>query len=434
MTDIEAALSAHVKDGAIRRHFLSVWPVIEMILEAFSKATRLPIFVYWDGVKVFQSSAETMPAFCSAMLASREMALRCVHDGGKRALLVEPEITEGVQLCHAGMLNGRCEIDVSVGRLVVLFGSVVSTAEEALKRRGEIVALAAEQSEAMAARLRSSDSPQERFVEIAPSGASLMNAIKVIIERLVDATVEFRSLTINMAHELSLIMVGLGLLAKLEELEPQDEQESKRVRAHIVAESKLGLYVVRNFLSHASEDRYRQAVRTRFSELDLAALVLEMIDLHQLKAHEKGLVFDATGLNSTPKIKGHEEEIRRLLHNVLSNAVKYSYRSVHDAQRVIRVKSRVPYDPGYRSRRLSIRFENYGLGLMEQETALATKPGFRGAQAVAEVPIGSGIGLSEAHKIMRLHGGDMKISSRALHESTDRGATYLTAVDLIFPY
>ncbi|MDT7687242.1 MAG: hypothetical protein QOE46_1, partial [Acidobacteriota bacterium] len=119
---------------------------------------------------------------------------------------------------------------------------------------------------------------------------------------------------------------------------------------------------------------------------------------------------------------------------ILNNAIKYSYHSIATAHRTIRIWSKVPFDPGFHQRRFSLVFENYGLGLTREEQRQVFRPGFRGKQAVAEVPIGAGIGLSEAHKIMRVHLGEIKFSSKELFEDGSGEPTYKTTVELIFPY
>jgi two-component system sensor histidine kinase EvgS len=161
---------------------------------------------------------------------------------------------------------------------------------------------------------------------------------------------------------------------------------------------------------------------------------MDMIDLHKRYAETKSISFDVGDLGDLPKIFGSEMEISRLFHNILNNAIKYSYHSVSAAQRTIRIRPKIPYDPGFRRRRFSIIFENYGLGISKSEGVSVFKPGVRGEQAIAEVPNGSGIGLSEALKIMQLHNGEIKIRSVKLHESSAGQHTYLTEVELIFPY
>lgn len=440
IAEVRKALSKTVNDDALVGHFLTVWPVIESILEAFSKATRVPIFGYLNLEKVFQSSIATMPSFCAAMLDSPEMAKHCVADGKRRAKGEEPYINDGVQLCHAGMVNGRREIDTDcVGTLIILFGSKKSTVPEASRRRRAVVQIARLVDEALSTRLEEADLADSTG-DIESSDSQLLDVISDIIQRLVSATVGFRSLSINMAHELTLMMVGMGLHTKVMEVLMNRFKDSTdvsvmgelvRTHSHIYTESRLGLYVVRNFLSHASETRYQEVVRPQFSRLDLGNVLTDMVELHYLQAQAKDIGFELVGVEDLPTINGQEMEIRRLFYNVLNNAIKYSYHSVAEARRRIRIKTKDPYEP---ERYFAISFENYGLGLTSEEEANVFKPGFRGQQAVAEVPNGAGIGLSEATKIMRVHRGRIKFRSQELHGDKGGGRTYLTVVELIFPY
>jgi signal transduction histidine kinase len=267
-----------------------------------------------------------------------------------------------------------------------------------------------------------------------------MTAIAGVIQQLISATVGFRSLTINMAHELSLMILGMGLVAR--EMgatidgdrltNPDVMSQLRQQRQHIYNQCQLGLYVVRNFLSYTSETRYADVVRPHFSLVDLNELVLDIIDLHRSLAATKNICFEVSELR-LPTVNGSAMELRRLFHNVLNNAIKYSYHSIPAAMRTIRIRSKVPYDPGFARPRFAVVVENYGLGLAKEETAQVFLAGFRGRQAAAEVAIGAGIGLSEALKIMRVHGGDIKFRSRQVHETGD-DQTYLTTVELIFRY
>jgi signal transduction histidine kinase len=438
-------LSESTKDDALVRHFLGVWPVIESILEAFSRATKLPIFALFNGQHVFQSSVETMPGFCRIMLGSSETSSLCKEDGQRRATKKEPEIADGIQLCHAGLINGRREIETGIGTLCILFGSKQSTSEESLRRRFAVINRVSTQNAAFGDQLREVAESEEGDGEIDPSDLLLMGAITEIIQGLINATVGFRSLTINMAHELSVMLLGMGLLTK--ELGDLVDEQSRPKRGAaslptsdlmetqklVHTQCRLGLYIVRNFLSHASETRYGEVVRPRFKRINLGEVLEEMVELHRLPAAKKDVSFqyDVSGL---PTIFGSDMELRRLFNNVLNNAVKYSYHSVPNAKRTVRIRSKVPYDPGFKQARFAVVFENYGLGLSDEEKADVFKPGFRGKQAIAEVPIGSGIGLSEALKIMKLHKGEIRFQSKELYKADEERVTYLTSVDLIFPY
>lgn len=444
MPIVDICQALNQKEDALVRHFLSVWPLVTSILEAFSKATQLPIFVYLNEAKVFQSSIDTMPQFCSTMLKSPLTEKLCTQDGLNRARGLEPEIVPGIQCCHAGMISGRREIDTGcVGVFIVLFGSRKSIEQSAILRRKSIIQLARANSANLADQLEQADNSDIKTGIIEDSNIELMSAISDIIHRLLAAIVGFRSLTINMAHELSLMMLGLGLLAKNMEATLESKniisdaqliEDLEDNQKHILAESQLGLYVVRNFLSHTSESRYDEIVSPKFAEMNLANTLSDMIDLHKLHAGAKKILFESEGISDIPKIYGSDMEIRRLLHNILNNAIKYSYHSVNVAQRIVKIKAKIPYDPGFRSKRFSITFENYGLGVSEDERSKVLEPGFRGKQAAAQVPIGAGIGLSEAAKIMKIHDGEIKFRSKKLYGNESIDATYLTTIELIFPY
>jgi signal transduction histidine kinase len=443
---IVQALTESAKDDALVRQFIGVWPDIESILEAFSEATKLPTFVFFNNMHIFQSSLATMPPFCHAMLNSTQTRELCMGDGQLRLSGAVPymETTRSIQMCHAGMLNERREIETGIGTLTIFFGSKKSREPEAVNRREQLIQLTAASDASLSERLRvAADTETNSTDEFDTHDLELMSAITDIVQQLINATAVFRFLSINMAHELSLTLLNLGLISReidalmgeAEELLPSGARRERlqSIREMVFTQCRLGLYIVRNFLSHASETRYREVVRPQFQPINLVKLLDETIRLHQFHAAEKLVEFE-NEIKELPNIIGVDMELRRLFSNIINNAIKYSYHSIPNAQRIIRVRSKVPYDrrPGHM--RFAITFENYGIGLTEEERRKIFKPGFRGKQAINEVPIGSGIGLSEAEKIMRLHMGFIKLQSKELYKDQEGVATYLTTVDLVFPY
>jgi signal transduction histidine kinase len=444
VTDIEQALSS-VPEPTLVRTFVALWPTIEGILSSFSQATELPLFVFLNGKNVFSTPSTTMPVFCRLLLTSSHAHL-CFADGFRRATGVEPE-TNGVQLCHAGMLNGKREIHLGeLGALTITYGSRGSSSVEALTRRSHLLERIGKEDADLQSLLANSAiaSPPSELIET--HDQALMDSIVDILQRLLTATIDFRSQSINMAHELCNTILGLGLLAKTLELSILEARTEAELIAsakdivdnspELLAESQLGLYVVRNFLSHASEYQYNKAVKQRVAPVNLGRIIADMIDLHRRSASGRGIDISAEGLDDLPThYSCNEMEIRRLLHNVLTNAVKYSYRSIpNTTRRLVKVYTRVPFDPGFREKRFAVILENYGLGMDPGEVTQVFLPGYRGKQAVLEVPIGSGIGLSEAQKIMRAHFGVIRLRSRLVHRNDNGQPTYVTRVELIFPF
>jgi len=439
------ALAESAKDDALVRQFLYVWPDIESILEAFSRATKLPSFVYFNDIHVFQSSPDTMPHFCRCMMGADETRKLCMGDSQYRVMGQVPAgKSSGVQMCHAGMLNERREIESSLGTLTILFGSKKSPDPEASSRRESIIRITRLTDPALAERLQTASEAGDATAEFDEHDIKLMDAITDIVQELINATAVFRFLSINMAHELSLTLLNLGLIAReVNELlgevttffPPGNERRDrlKEIRDMVSTQSHLGLYIVRNFLSHASETRYKDAVKLHVQPVNLGAVLGETIALHKVQAAEKLVEFE-NHVKDLPIINGFDMELRRLFSNIINNAIKHSYHSVPNVHRIIKVRGKVPYDPRPDRQRFAITFENYGLGLTEEEGRKVFRPGFRGKQAIDEVPIGSGIGLSEAQKIMKLHKGFVKLRSKELYRDDKGGPTYLTTVDLVFPY
>jgi signal transduction histidine kinase len=441
IAELKTALRNSGRDDALSRQFVALWPRIEAMLTAFATATRLPIFVYLDNAKILNSPIHEMPDFCQFLLNSTELSQVCIDDASARAMSQAAGSQGDTQYCHAGFANRRHQIDTGcVGTLTIFFGARRDDSATATEKMNHAIATLAPDDLPVAQRLRAISALTPTSGPIETSDVMLMDAIVDILRKLLSSTLEASALSINMAHELCQTLLGLGLIAKEITQLPEDgtspqAAHSRALHRRALHECQLGLYVVRNFLSHFSEERYKDVERPRFATVDMAALLEEMVDLHRdLALEDKQVILDLEIPDQLPVIRGVDMELRRLMHNVLSNAIKYSYhKSAHASDRLIRIRTKIPYDPGFKSRRFAITFENYGLGLSGDELPHVFRPGFRGYQARKEQPIGSGIGLSEARKIMALHNGEIKLRSSVLHKGSS-GTTFLTRVELIFPY
>jgi signal transduction histidine kinase len=204
-----------------------------------------------------------------------------------------------------------------------------------------------------------------------------------ISKELLTPTLDNHRLIIELTHELSLLMLSIGLFAQqiiefVDESQGNDSlhalREALTLNSYLFAEAQLGLYTVRNFLSHFSESSDRRSIKPRFEEIDVRLLLSEMIDVYGRHAKFKEVSINVEGLADLPKIRGIGSELRRAFHNVLNNAVKYSYHSVSIAQRSIRIRAKVPYDPGFKRRRFALSFENYGLGTTRKRPAEFLSP------------------------------------------------------------
>jgi len=430
-----------IPDSSLQTEFLALWPAVESMLNGLANNTGLPIFAFLDELAVFQSDPNRMPAFCRAMLADNDLRSKCISDAAHRSAR-----SESRHLCHAGYLNSQFSVDTRCGpTLSILFGSQHIDSPEASRARDSLINLVTAARPDMGPSLAAA--AQKQMTETAKENASLTNLMRSlarVLDKLFAETMGKQSAIINLAHELSGFLIGMASTSTLmEELTPpaspdaevnkllsQIKDLARRYRTH----AQLGLYMTSNFLSFASESRYREASKPRFESVDLCEVVRDTVELHRANALRRGISFDDDELGELPKVRGIEMDLRRVLHNVVNNAVKYSYRSTDHAQRHIKFQSRVPFEHSASKSSFAIRVSNYGLGVEPEEHSQVYRPGFRGRQARTQVPMGAGIGLSEAAKIMKLHGGAVRLRSAPLHLEPSGDMTYLTTVDLIFPY
>lgn len=421
---------------ALDRQFVEVRAQIDKLLGSLARLAQVPVIAFIDGREIYRYWPPEDKSFCALLRTVPAFEATCAADRSEAAR--NRPATRGEFTCHAGYTALRRTMDLGpVGKLTVFFGARARDDASSVSSRERIIeAMHAIDPARASALTQAHQQTPDNAPPITSATVSLLNANLDAIGTFMRSAIVFRLQSISMAHEIAVMLAGVGLLlTEAEDLAPTDSipPDVRQNYRHVMNESRLGLYIVRNFLSHTSETRYEQVVRPTFQRVNLNLLLVEMVDLYKHLAREKDLAFDTAKVGDLPLIFGSDMELRRLLHNIFSNAVKYSYHTIPQSARSIRIATRNPYDPGFRRRRFSISIANYGYGLAIDEVRDAFKPGFRGRDAIAEVPIGAGIGLSEARKIMHVHDGEIRIHSEPLHPSPTGTMTYLTTVDLLFP-
>ncbi len=124
----------------------------------------------------------------------------------------------------------------------------------------------------------------------------------------------------------------------------------------------------------------------------------ETIPLHQ---------FEFVQENCPPYIYADEYLLRQILTNLLSNAIKYS-----PDGGTIRVMITVPSP----SQEMMIRIVDEGMGIPVEDQQRVLEA-FQRANNVGNIS-GTGMGLAIAHKCVKLHGGNISLTSEAGHGTT----------------
>ena len=133
-----------------------------------------------------------------------------------------------------------------------------------------------------------------------------------------------------------------------------------------------------------------------------AALARSALDLVELLAEQRKVTLTATGLGTCPDLNVDPRAIKQVLVNLLSNAIKYTPSGG-------RVELRCTARP---EGGVAIEVADTGTGMTAGEVLHAFEPfGQAGVDQTRRQP-GTGLGLSLARSLVRLHGGDLSLASR----------------------
>jgi signal transduction histidine kinase len=201
----------------------------------------------------------------------------------------------------------------------------------------------------------------------------------------------------NIAHDLKTPLTRLRNRAEAALSTRQTSTEYKAALEDMIAQSDQ---LIRTFNAILMISRLEAGYSSeRVEEVDLIALARDVTELYEPLAEDAGasLVFSETG---TAKIQGNRELLSQTLSNVIDNAIKYSAQVEKPEIRV--AVGSTPNTP-------FIRISDNGPGIAEDDLERVTERFVR-LEKSRNAP-GSGLGLSLAKAVMKLHKGELKLSS-----------------------
>jgi signal transduction histidine kinase len=133
-----------------------------------------------------------------------------------------------------------------------------------------------------------------------------------------------------------------------------------------------------------------------------AAVARSALDLVELLAAERNVRLEAVGLGTCSDLNADPRALKQVLVNLLSNAIKYTPTGGR-----IELRFSARPDGG-----VAIDVADTGAGMSAEDVLYAFEPfGRAGADQLRRQP-GTGLGLSLARALVRLHGGDLTLASR----------------------
>jgi signal transduction histidine kinase len=215
----------------------------------------------------------------------------------------------------------------------------------------------------------------------------------------------------QVVHELRTPLTNIRLSVDLA-IEAGDEDPATRAESINVINSEARRLerVVGDMLTVAEIEA--GSMQLRNDDVNLAELLPELEREYQVQAAEKTISLQFNLPPKLPTIEGDRDKIALVLHNLIGNALKYTPQggTVHvvvnaDQDRVI------------------IEVRDTGIGMTEEDAERIFERFYRANDPRIASITGTGLGLTLAREVVRLHGGDITVES-----VLDEGSTFAAVI------
>jgi two-component system OmpR family sensor kinase len=233
----------------------------------------------------------------------------------------------------------------------------------------------------------------------------LAQTLNAMLGRLDTAFQEMRQFTADASHELQTPLTILKGEMDVALRSPRSPEEYQRILKSALEEIDRIARLVEGLLLLARADA--GVLRMDRRTVDLAQLIEEVYGQARILAEAHSLNF-RLGPVEPLSVQGDYAHLRRLLLNLVDNAVKYTPPDGH-------VTISLQSSGGW----ASIRVEDTGMGMPPEDQARIFQRFYRSAEARSRGEGGAGLGLCIAQSIAEAHGGRIEVES-----ATGRGSAF----------
>jgi signal transduction histidine kinase len=215
------------------------------------------------------------------------------------------------------------------------------------------------------------------------------------------------------SHEFRSPLTTLRQLTELLSEGRIHDESRRRLYFDVLRKETLRLYqLVEDLLDFGRMDAGRR--QYRLERIDFCELVREGVLAYRDESNGNGHTIELTSNNGSLLVHGDREALRRVVRNLVENAVKYS----PNAQTVW-------VETGSEKRSAVLRVRDAGIGIPPDERSRIFEKFVRGEAAKQACIPGTGVGLAMVQEIVRVHHGELDLDSEV-----GRGSTFVVRLPL----
>lgn len=220
-----------------------------------------------------------------------------------------------------------------------------------------------------------------------------------MIGRLERSFEETRRFTADAAHELRTPLTVMRNVAEVALRSPREPEEYRRVLGDVLEEVEWMSRLAEQLLFLCREDA--GLLPLAIEEIRLDELARESAEHMAAVAESKGLSLEMPGL-APCAVRGDAAQLRRLLFNLLDNAIKFT-----PAGGAVRLGLARAKDSA------ALAVEDTGIGIPAEHIPHVFERFYRADRARGQETEGTGLGLAICRAIAEVHGGHLGIASVA---------------------
>lgn len=227
----------------------------------------------------------------------------------------------------------------------------------------------------------------------------LVKAFNDMISRLEAAFAYITESSSYIAHELKTPLAIMRGEAEVALKKERDKEEYKKVIIGSLEETMRMFKIIEDLLL-LTRVNYRSN-DLQLQPLDLSQFVLVLFEKAKILAAGKNIMVNVQVSETTALVNADEPTLRRLFLNLIDNAIKYTPQN-----------GKIDILAHFETDRIRISIADTGIGIEQRNLSRLFDKFFRIAEKTKDIAPSSGLGLSIAQSIAKLHQGEIMVFSQ----------------------